>query len=118
VPVTEFLVKHTGAVKRLYSERKAQDQERASPLGGDGTTGDALEDASEQDIDAEDTTAEGGHDLSLAEFKQRLADAFAEEKTDKDVWKDVVDKIAACGPRRVGPNVLIDLTEDNLCEKL
>ncbi|KAK0861395.1 Cytoplasmic GTPase/eEF2-like protein (ribosomal biogenesis) [Friedmanniomyces endolithicus] len=117
VPVTEFLVKHTGAVKRLYSERKAQDQERASPLGGDGTTGDALEDASEQDIDAEDTTAEGGHELSLAEFKQRLADAFAEEKTDKDVWKDVVDKIAAFGPRRVGPNVLIDLTEDNLCEK-
>ncbi|KAK0272098.1 Cytoplasmic GTPase/eEF2-like protein (ribosomal biogenesis) [Friedmanniomyces endolithicus] len=117
VPVTEFLVKHTGAVKRLYSERKAQDQERASPLGGDGTTGDALEDTGEQDIDAEDTTAEGGHDLSLAEFKQRLADAFAEEKTDKDVWKDVVDKIAAFGPRRVGPNVLIDLTEDNLCEK-
>ncbi|KAK3070263.1 Cytoplasmic GTPase/eEF2-like protein (ribosomal biogenesis) [Teratosphaeriaceae sp. CCFEE 6253] len=113
-PVTEFLVKHTGAVKRLYSERQAQDAERAT---SDGGRPDASDTASEQDIEAEDTTVEGGHELSMAEFKQRLAEAFAEEKGEKEVWKDAVERIAAFGPRRVGPNVLIDLTQDMLCGK-
>ncbi|KAK4901118.1 Cytoplasmic GTPase/eEF2-like protein (ribosomal biogenesis) [Elasticomyces elasticus] len=116
-PVTEFLVKHTGAVKRLYSERKAQDEERATPNGGNGTDDDGSEDIIEQDIEADDATGEGGHNLTMAEFKQRLGEAFAEDKADKDVWNGVVEKIAAFGPRRVGPNVLIDLTEDQLCGK-
>ncbi|TKA78460.1 hypothetical protein B0A55_04963 [Friedmanniomyces simplex] len=116
-PVTEFLVKHTGAVKRLYSERKAQDKERATPHDGNGTTGDAPEDVGEQDFEAEDSTAEAGQNLSMAEFRQRLVEAFAEDKADNQVWKDIVEKIAAFGPRRVGPNVLIDLTEDMLCGK-
>lgn len=118
-PVTEFLVKHTGAVKRLYSERVAQEQERKS-TNEDGVTDHeaAGEDIGEQEIEAEDTAAEAGQALGTAEFKDGLAKAFGEEKADREVWKDVIDKITAFGPRRVGPNLLIDATADGICHKL
>lgn len=114
-PVTEFLVKHTGAVKRLYSERKAQEEERTSSSVAQSENGTQPEDAGEQGIEAEDTSAEAGQNLSMAEFKSRLAEAFAEDEAEKEVWEDAVEKIAAFGPRRVGPNALIDLTEGGVC---
>ncbi|KAI6884585.1 elongation factor Tu [Hortaea werneckii] len=113
-PVTEFLVKHTGAVKRLYSERKAQEEERAP---SDHDIGDQAETTGEQEVEAEEIAAEAGQNLSMAEFKQQLAAAFGEEKLEKEVWKDAVERIAAFGPRRVGPNVLIDMTSDRICGK-
>ena len=111
-PVTEFLVKHTGAIKRLYSERQAQEQERVQ------NADDEDDDTNAHDVDAENTTAEGGQILSMEEFKKRLNEAFAEEKTDKEVWKGAVEKIVAFGPRRIGPNVVIDATEGSICGKL
>ncbi|KAK4553886.1 Cytoplasmic GTPase/eEF2-like protein (ribosomal biogenesis) [Recurvomyces mirabilis] len=116
-PVTEFLVKHTGAIKRLYSERQAQDQERTSGNEQDGGTGADSEDVGEQEIEAEDTSAEAGQNLSMAEFKEKLTSAFTREKADREVWKDAVERIAAFGPRRVGPNVLVDMTQDMVCGK-
>ena len=116
-PVTEFLVKHTGAVKRLYSERKAQEEERQTGHDNDAN-GDQPEMPGEQEMEAEDTTAEGGQTLSLEDFRKRLTEAFAEEKTEKDIWKGVVDKICSFGPRRVGPNMLIDATEKAVCARL
>jgi ribosome assembly protein 1 len=114
-PVTEFLIKHTGAIKRLYSERKAQEEERAA----DNHNDDARQKDPEDDgIEAEDTAGEAIQDLTFAEFKQKLSAAFAEEKANRDVWKGVVDRIAAFGPRRVGPNVLFDMTQDMQCGKL
>lgn len=110
-PVTEFLVKHSSAVKRLYSERKAQEEERA--------TGTVVEEHDEehegQDIEAADDAVDTGQQLSTAEFKQRLIEAFAEEKSDRDLWTDAVDKIASFGPRRVGSNILIDSTRSGIC---
>lgn len=114
-PVTEFLIKHTGAVKRLYSERKAQEEER---LTGNLQHGNESGDVDQQEVEADETGAEAGQQLSTAEFKKRLIEAFAEEKADREVWKDVVDKISSFGPRRVGPNLLIDATKDGLCGKL
>ena len=115
--VSEFLVKHTGAVKRLYSERKAQEEERTTPELGSTEDGAHAEDPGEQEIEAEDTAAEAGQNLSMSDFKKRLAKAFENVSIEKDIWKDAVEKIAAFGPRRVGPNVLIDLTEDGICGK-
>ena len=117
-PVTEFLVKHTGAVKRLYSERQAQDKERNTSHHTDSAHGDQVEDAGEQEVEAEDIAAEGGQVLTMSEFRERLGEAFAAEKADKELWKDVVDKITAFGPRRVGPNLLIDATKSGICGKL
>lgn len=109
-PVTEFLVKHTGAVKRLYSERKAQEEERSA-----GAKAGQAEESGEQEVEAEDTSAIADQGLSMSEFKQQLAEALLEEKADRELYKDAVHKIAAFGPRRVGPNILIDNTPDGIC---
>ncbi|KAF7187185.1 Ribosome assembly protein 1 [Pseudocercospora fuligena] len=115
--VTEFLVKHTGAVKRLYSERKAQEEERTTNAGGGDQSAEPAEEEEDHHSETEDISPEGGQHLTLQEFKQRLSDAFAEEKSDREVWKGVVEKITCFGPRRVGPNILIDETESGLCNK-
>jgi ribosome assembly protein 1 len=115
-PVTEFLVKHTGAVKRLYSERKAQQEERITG-GRDADDENQHELGEQHDPDAEDVAGDTGIIVSMMEFKEKLTSAFAEEKIDRDVWKDVVEKICSFGPRRVGPNLLIDATEGGICGK-
>jgi len=113
--VTEFLIHNAGAVKRLYAERRAEEEgKRALDTPQDvphepTDTHDGLEDAG---------VVETGKMLSLAEFKQHLKDAFAEAKGEKEVWADVIEKIAAFGPRRVGPNILIDTTSENICGKV
>lgn len=116
-PVTEFLVKHTGAVKRLYSERKAQEEERRTPGEEEGTESEQ-EHREAHDVDENETSGDAGQDLSMSEFRKRLSAAFAEEQTEQDVWKDVVDRICSFGPRRVGPNILVDATEGAVCGKL
>jgi len=114
-PVTEFLVRHTGAIKRLYSERKAQEQERSTHGSSANQETDGPHDA-EQDVDVDDQAASGNH-LTMAEFKHQLSEAFTKEKADRELWKDAVEKIAAFGPRRIGPNVLIDATSSGICAK-
>lgn len=99
-------------MKRLYSERKAQEEERST-----GTIVDEHEEDQEHDIEAEDDAVDAGQQLSTAEFKQRLIEAFAEEKSDKELWSDAVEKIASFGPRRVGSNILIDATESGICDR-
>lgn len=48
----------------------------------------------------------------LADFKRDLEGLFAGADDGQD-WSDVVDRICAFGPRRVGPNLLVDRTESN-----
>lgn len=109
LPVTEFLIKHSGAVKRLYSERRAQEEERtlASPEEATPEAG-------------EDDAVEGGSLISLKDFRDGLTQAFSEDKSEKgrEIWKNAVERITAFGPRRVGQNLLIDATAANLCHKL
>jgi len=106
--VTEFLEKNAGAIKRLYSERKAAEEGRSDTPVESGAGEDGMEEAEQQDI---------GHTLSLDEFKKQLGDAFKEAKGQKEIWTDVIDKITAFGPRRVGPNILVDATKDGICGK-
>ena len=107
--VTEFLGKNAAAISPLYSERKAQEDggklvpENEDVLGGNEANEDAVVNSGQ---------------LTLKEFKQQLTAAFAEEKGQVDEWKEQVDKIAAFGPRRIGPNLLIDVTENGTCQKL
>lgn len=110
--VTHFLVKNTAAVKRLYAEKKAVQQDSTA----------AAEDTEEHDTEHEAGndvgTVESGRVLSMDEFKAQLSTAFAGVKGDKDIWQDAAEKITSFGPRRVGPNVLIDATQNGICGKL
>jgi ribosome assembly protein 1 len=109
--VTEFLNRNAGAIKRLYNERKAREQNESN--------GTETEEATSSPADNDDVGIVGtGKVLTLEEFKMQLAEAFKGVKHEKDVWTSIVDHIAAFGPRRVGPNLLIDATGKQTCERL
>lgn len=108
--VTDFLNKNAGAVRRLYSERKAEENSR---IGNDAPAEDSLEHDGIGDVVATESGL-----LSRQEFKKQLQSTFNESKTDKDTWMDVVEQIAAFGPRRTGPNILVDATKKGIFRRL
>ncbi|PSN65884.1 P-loop containing nucleoside triphosphate hydrolase protein [Corynespora cassiicola Philippines] len=103
--VTEFLGKHASAIKRLFAERRAEEERTDTSPEGAEAEKDGMEEAEQLDT---------GHTLSAAEFKQKLTEAFREAKGQKETWSEVIDKITAFGPRRVGPNILVDATSSGI----
>lgn len=114
-PVTEFLTNNGTALKRIYAEKKAQEEGR-SKLG----EGDDQQTEHENDHSVVDDagTTQAGSLLSMADFTEQLTKIFAGLTEDRDVWKGMVERITAFGPRRSGPNLLIDTTKENICSKL
>ncbi|KAF4307684.1 Translation elongation factor EFG/EF2 [Botryosphaeria dothidea] len=109
--VTEFLAKNVGAIKRLYAQRRAEEQEKK---GGAAATNEEQpeEEVGEGDVGlvADVDVAEAGQVLTIKDFRKQLLEAFAEAKGEREVWEGVVEKIASFGPRRTGPNLLVDET--------
>lgn len=99
--VTDFLLKNSGAIKRLYADRKAEEEEKN--LDADAKS----DDARDHDVEVGAGAAEAKI-LSLDEFKQQLQHAFDSVKSERDIWAGAVEKITAFAPRRTGPNLLID----------
>ena len=108
--VTDFLEKNAGAIRRLYSEKKAEDENKR------GIVSDAEEGADQ--TEADELPANDAGLLSILDFRKKLRAAFAEAKGEESIWANVVEKIAAFGPRRTGPNLLIDVTEEGTCQRL
>ena len=108
-PVIEFLEKNAGAVRRFYAERKVEDSRR----GLDRET----EERADFEDDNQNIPVEAGL-LSLKDFKIALTSAFAEDDNQPDIWASIVENISAFGPRRIGPNILIDSTKLKICRKL
>ena len=108
--VTDFLVKHVGTIKLLQHQRLSGDEERGREENGTDNT-------AEQERDEETETLERTV-LPLREFRDELGKLFEEVKEDRELWSNVVDRITAFGPRRIGPNILVDSTRANTCEKL
>lgn len=107
-PVITFLEKHAGAIKRLYSEHKAAEE------------GKRLGNETPQEVAENDGIGDADEDagLSFVDFKAHLKLSFEKTKAEREVWANVIEKIAAFGPRRVGPNLLIDNTKQGACNKL
>ena len=108
--VTEFLLKNAGAIRRLYSEKKEQEE------GKGGITADV--DNAEVQFEADEIPAADTGMLSLLDFREKLRSTLAEAKGQEHIWADVVEKIVAFGPRRTGPNMLIDATQKGTCDRL
>lgn len=106
---TDFLNKNSRTIKKLYSAKKAEEQ-------GEAANGDA-EEAVHEDVD-EDVTAVGAEILSIAAFKKQLQQTLDQTKGERDIWASVSDKVTAFGPRRTGPNLLIDATKDGIFGKM
>ncbi|KAJ5497106.1 Translation elongation/initiation factor/Ribosomal beta-barrel [Penicillium fimorum] len=105
--VTEFLTKQVGTIKQLQLEKRSEAEGKTETENG-------------AEVAAVDGTGEApeGNILSKQEFREGLDKLFNDEvKEDKELWKNVVDRITAFGPRRVGPNILVDATAVNTCEK-
>ena len=111
--VTNFLNKNAGTVRHLYAERKAQKyMERRTAMGGQDDEG---------GHDMDDVQGSAEHDtglFSLLDFRNMLRSAFAQTKDPEGIWANIVEKITAFGPKRIGPNILIDATAEGLCQKL
>lgn len=108
--VIEFLTKHAATIKRFYSEKRTVTNTTLEQNNMHNDIDD------QGNINSGDTAAR--RILSLEEFKKELQNAFDESKVDKDMWKDVVDRIVEFGPRRIGPNILVDSTSTSSCDKL
>ena len=108
-PVMEFLEKNAGAVRRLYAERKAEeDLRRGIESGADEKT----EVVANGQIDAVRSDL-----LSLKDFRRALNEVFLEQGP-LETWSNVVENVVAFGPRRTGPNLLIDNTNSKVCQRL
>ncbi|EYE92969.1 GTPase RIA1 [Aspergillus ruber CBS 135680] len=108
-PVTEFFTKQAATIKQLQSQKHAAVEDKAvEEANGNGAeeTGDVSHEAQAGDV------------MSLENFRKELTRIFDEEvKENKELWQDVVDKITAFGPRRIGPNILVDATAVNTSDK-
>lgn len=100
--VTEFLVQNSTSIKSLYSKR-FETQEDQAEINEEGK----LRQSKAKLMDFE-------------EFQEGLRKAFeaGAGAKEREIWANVVDKLAAFGPRRVGPNLLIDFTPDGIFRKL
>lgn len=105
--VTTFLLKNSGAIKKLYSERIGQEE-------GDEEATNGVE--GEVAIEADNDVLEG-KGLSVEELKQQLQEALEKGKG-REAWKGTIDKIAGFGPKRTGPNLLLDATSDGCLNKV
>ncbi|GAB7347289.1 hypothetical protein MBLNU459_g3375t1 [Dothideomycetes sp. NU459] len=112
--VVQFLVKNASAIKRLYSEKKAEEEGKPSmEVDGGEEAKHSDDDEAGNDVGAVET----GRLLSMEAFKTQLTAAFAEATGEQDVWQGAVEKITAFGPRRTGPNLLLDATAAGICGK-
>lgn len=100
--VTEFLLKNSDSVKQLYAERTAKE-------------GDPETDEVDENVAADIDLATRKH-LSPEDFKQQLQQQLEKGKG-RELWKNKIDQIASFGPRRTGPNLLIDATADGIFQR-
>ncbi|PHH81156.1 hypothetical protein CDD82_1260 [Ophiocordyceps australis] len=97
--VTEFLLKNADSIRRLYSERRW------------------TEDGGGQEVIVADTDVTANSFLCADELKMQLQEQLDKGKG-RDSWRSGVQQIVAFGPRRTGPNLLIDATQDGVLGKL
>ena len=105
--LTEFLDRNLEDIRRLYAKKKAAEDVQKGV-------------ADSENVEAEESGIEivGTATVSLKDFKTALKESIKNLKDDHDVWANAVEHITAFGPRRVGPNLLVDSTESKICRKL
>ena len=106
--VTEFLIKNVASIRKLYTEKKAKE---------DGNSADA----DSRDVEGLSIGDDAGAErkaLPITEFKKLLQTTFNELEGDqKHAWKEIVPQISGFGPRRIGPNLLLDSTGRQTCKR-
>lgn len=99
---TEFLEKNERTIRRFYSNNRSEKS--------------GLEPRETQEADlninnSQDSLNEVSDLPSMLDFKKKLRGVLADDNGQFEKSAEVVDQIMAFGPRRVGPNLLIDVTK-------
>lgn len=100
--VTEFLGNNENTIRALYFKNKTGEKSKSES-----------QKIMETDLDNDDaphSLAVASETPSMLDFKERLQSILAKDNGQIENCADVVNKIAAFGPRRVGPNLFIDVT--------
>ncbi|CAB5357897.1 unnamed protein product [Rhizophagus irregularis] len=92
--VTTFLGKNAITIKSILDERQQRNKIETQSIEDEEDT-------------FKDVTIKGNRILEVDEFLDQLEAEF-NKASDKEIWKDIVDNIWAFGPKRVGPNLLIN----------
>lgn len=103
---SNYLLRNASLVKELHEEQNLNEQ------GGDADN-DAEDLTQSRTSDAPRTGDARGLD-ALKAVREGLAEALQEVKSGRDTWKEAFQRSVAFGPRRSGPNVLIDATPDQV----
>ncbi|ROT38481.1 P-loop containing nucleoside triphosphate hydrolase protein [Sodiomyces alkalinus F11] len=113
---TEFLIKNSNSLKRMYSDYRTN----GAGNGHGNENGNAQQqEGGVENVEADINLTDAAKTLSLDEFKQQLqAQLDSNGGRDKETWKNTMDKIVAFGPRRTGPNLLIDGTSEGIFSKV
>ncbi|KAG5959065.1 hypothetical protein E4U58_005102 [Claviceps cyperi] len=107
--VTEFLLKKADSIKHLYTETRRT-------ASSDGQEQEADDEADATALDA--AAAAAASRLSVEGIQKQLQKLFDTAKGGRDTFRTRTDQIAAFGPRRSGPNILLDATRDNILTKV
>ncbi|RHZ72134.1 hypothetical protein Glove_245g13 [Diversispora epigaea] len=92
--VTSFLNQHVITIKSILDERQQRNKVESQIT-------EEYEDSLKEVANKEERV------LDNEEFLKNLESEFS-KAVDKEIWKDVVDNIWAFGPKRIGPNILIN----------
>ena len=109
--VTEFLDKNVAAIGQLYSERTAKETAKETAKQEDQRDNQASTDDEETRV-----IMQGSNSISSKDLKAKLQEVITDAAPQLDVLSHTAEKIVAFGPRRTGPNLLVDLTGS--CPKL
>ena len=104
--VVEVLLKNEDVIRSLYAQKEAQESGKVHQ-SEDGM--DIIEEAAAPSVTKVDLK-------TAIKLREDLKAAIVEAKQ-PGLSPDIINKIIAFGPRRVGPNILIDETSENLCDR-
>ncbi|CAM9013616.1 unnamed protein product [Wickerhamomyces anomalus] len=87
-PVIDFLIEHQSSINKFVNaiNKRRNDEEE-----------------DEEEIEAVTTTI-----LDAESFKQKLQQLLDQDEKHGDIWKNIVERASAFGPKRSGPNILFD----------
>ncbi|ODQ63405.1 P-loop containing nucleoside triphosphate hydrolase protein [Nadsonia fulvescens var. elongata DSM 6958] len=110
--VTMFLHEHKLSITNIVSARRRIEADIDTSIEVD------IVDANTEDVEFNEITKA----LNLEEFTSQLRELFDKAVVKDDpnaaLWSNAVDRIAAFGPRRAGPNLLLDCLENPILKHL
>ncbi|KAB8343178.1 hypothetical protein FH972_022768 [Carpinus fangiana] len=107
--VTDYLLKNASSIREVYEEQDAEESASVHDDDDEAEAHAAAEAASKRTTAAAET---------LRHLNEGLAEAFGSVKREREVWAGVTQKIVSFGPRRNGPNILVDTTASQICSAI